>query len=112
MFIHIGGDVIVPLKRIVSIFDLERTTTTQWTRQFLKTAEEEGFLMTIGDDMPKSFVIVETEFRYQVYLSAISVATLTKRCRLMQTQPQRVLAGNPRPQKQTQTSDQPKRSSH
>lgn len=87
MFIHIGGDVIVFLKDIIAIFDLERTTVLQDTRRFLKTAEEEGFVMTIGDDMPKSFVLVETEFRYQVYLSPISPATLLKRCGRMLENP-------------------------
>ena len=80
MFFHISGDVIVFLKDLIAIFDLEKTTVLQDTRKFLKTAEEEGFVMTIGDDMPKSFVLVETEYRYQVYLSPISAATLLKRC--------------------------------
>ncbi len=79
MFIHIGGDVIVSVKQLIGIFDLEKTTVLQETRNFLKTAEEEGFVMTIGDDMPKSFVLVETDLRYQVYLSPISPATLHKR---------------------------------
>jgi hypothetical protein len=83
MFIHIGGDVIVFLRSLIAIFDLEKTTTLQDTRKFLKTAEEEGFVMTIGDEMPKSFVLVETEYRYQVYLSPISPATLLKRCNLV-----------------------------
>jgi extracellular matrix regulatory protein B len=83
MFIHIGGDVIVFLKSLIAIFDLEKTTTLQDTRKFLKTAEEEGFVMTIGDEMPKSFVLVETEYRYQVYLSPISPATLLKRCNML-----------------------------
>lgn len=80
MFIHVGGDVIVFAKSIIAIFDLEKTTVLQDTRHFLKMAEDEGFVMTIGDDMPKSFVIVDTDFRYQVYLTPISAATLFKRC--------------------------------
>ena len=83
MFIHIGGDVIIFLKNLIAILDLEKTTVFQDTRNFLKTAEEEGFVMTIGDEMPKSFVLVETEYRYQVYLSPISPATLLKRCNRM-----------------------------
>jgi hypothetical protein len=83
VFIHIGGDVIVFLKNLIAILDLEKTTVLQDTRKFLKTAEEEGFVMTIGDEMPKSVVLVETEYRYQVYLSPISPATLRKRCNLM-----------------------------
>ena len=93
MFIHIGGDVIVYLRDIIAILDLERTTTMQPTRSFLKTAEEEGFLMTIGEDLPKSFVIVETEYRYQVYLTSLSAATLYKRCSRMLEQPQIELSG-------------------
>lgn len=91
MFIHIGGDVIVFMKNIIAIFDLERTTVLQETRHFLKTAEEEGFVMTIGDEIPKSFVLVETEFRYQVYLTPISPATLLKRCERMLENPAQAL---------------------
>ena len=47
MFIHISGDVIVFLKDLIAIFDLEKTTVLQDTRKFLKTAEEEGFLSLI-----------------------------------------------------------------
>lgn len=93
MFIHIGGDVVVFVKNIIAIFDLEKTTVLQDTRRFLKTAEEEGFVMTIGEDIPRSFVVVETEFRYQVYLSSISTATLLKRCGRMLADPGKELAG-------------------
>lgn len=89
MFVHIGGDVIVFVRDIIGIFDLETTTTLPDTRMFLKTAEEEGFLMTIGNDLPKAFVVVETEYRYQVYLTSISSATLVKRCGKLLTDPAR-----------------------
>ncbi len=90
MFIHIGGDVIIFLKNLIAILDLEKTTVFPDTRNFLKTAEEEGFVMSIGDEMPKSFVLVETEYRYQVYLSPISPATLLKRCNRMLDQTHKV----------------------
>ncbi len=80
MFIHLGEEVMVLLNDMIAICDLEKTTVHQDTRNYLKTAEEEGFLMTIGEDMPKSFVVVQTEYSYQVYLSPISPATLLKRC--------------------------------
>jgi extracellular matrix regulatory protein B len=92
MFVHIGGDVVVFVKDIIAVLDLERTTTMQATRQFLRTAEEEGFLMTIGDDLPKAFVIVETEFRYQVYLTSIAASTLRRRCENMIQNPQKELS--------------------
>lgn len=79
MYLHIGGDVVVSMRDIIGIFDFERTTTSQITRGFITIAEEEGFVMTIGDDLPKSYVISVENNRYVVYVSPISPATLKKR---------------------------------
>ena len=61
MFLHIGGDVVVPMKNVIAILDIETTTLSKDTKEFLKIAEEEGFIEAISDDIPKSFVITETE---------------------------------------------------
>ena len=95
MFIHIGGDVTIFLKDLIAIMDLEKSTVLQDTRNFLKTAEDEGFVMTIGDEMPKSFVLVDMEYRYQVYLSPIAPATLLKRCKRAQESRLTTMAGFP-----------------
>ena len=44
MFIHIGEDVVVPMKDIIAIIDVESANQSDDTRQFLKIAEEEGFV--------------------------------------------------------------------
>lgn len=79
MFLHIGGDVVIPLKNVIAILDLESTTVSNNTREFLKTAEEEGFIETVGEDLPKSFIITENEKVSKIYLSPISSITLKKR---------------------------------
>ena len=79
MFLHVGGTVDVYKKDIIAIMDLETTTISKDSKEFLKVAEEEGFIFPIGDDLPKTFVIVEDEGRNIVYLSPISSATLYKR---------------------------------
>lgn len=79
MFLHIGGDVVIPMKNVIAILDIDTTTTSKDTKEFLKIAEEEGFIETISNDLPKSFVITETDKKSKIYLSPISSLTLQKR---------------------------------
>jgi len=79
MFLHIGGNVVVPAKNIIAIFDIDTTTISKDTRDFLKVAEEEGFIEAISNDLPKSFIITEVDKKSKIYLSPISSTTLQKR---------------------------------
>lgn len=79
MFVHIGGDTVILLKYIIGIFDLESTTVSGDTRDFLKVAEEEGFIESISNELPKSFIITEINKKSRIYLSPISSITLKKR---------------------------------
>ena len=38
MFLHIGGDYVVSLRNIIAIMDLETTTISKDTKEFLKIA--------------------------------------------------------------------------
>ncbi|ACL74393.1 extracellular matrix regulator RemB [Ruminiclostridium cellulolyticum] len=79
MFLHIGGDVVIPIKNVIAIMDIDTTTISKDTREFLKVAEEEGFVKSISEDLPKSFIITETDKKSKIYLSPISSVTLQKR---------------------------------
>lgn len=79
MFLHIGGDVVIPMKNIIAIFDIESTTVSKDTKDFLTIAEEEGFIESISNDLPKSFIITEVDKKSKIYLSPISSSTLQKR---------------------------------
>ena len=79
MFLHIGGDVVIPVRNIIAIFDIESTTISKDTKEFLTIAEEEGFIESISYDLPKSFIITETDKKSKIYLSPISSVTLQKR---------------------------------
>jgi hypothetical protein len=79
LFIHIGDNIIIPVDEIVGIFDLEGTTITGITRDFLKVAEEEGFVIATSSRMPKSFVITVRNNQNLIYLSSLSVNKLKKR---------------------------------
>jgi len=79
MFLHLGGDVVIPLKNVIAIMDIETTTISKDSKDFLKIAEEEGFIETISNDIPKSFIITECNKKSKIYLSPISSVTLQKR---------------------------------
>ncbi|QNU66986.1 DUF370 domain-containing protein [Ruminiclostridium herbifermentans] len=79
MFLHIGGDIVIPVKDVIAIMDIDTTTISKDTKEFLKIAEEEGFIRSISDDLPKSYVITEVDKKSIIYLSPISSVTLKKR---------------------------------
>ena len=84
MFLHIGGDIVVPMKNVIAILDIETTTLSKDTKEFLKIAEEEGFIEAISEDLPKSYIITEKEKKSKIYLSPISSITLQKRSRYIE----------------------------
>ena len=79
MFLHLGENVVVPIKDVIGIFDLQNTMYSSDTIQFLRMAEEDGFVERITNEQPKSFVIAEVNKMSKIYLSPISSSTLNKR---------------------------------
>ncbi len=79
MFLHLGESIVVPIKDIIGIFDIESTMYSPDTSQFLRLAEEDGFVERITNDKPKSFIIAEVNKKSKIYLSPISSSTLCKR---------------------------------
>lgn len=81
MYLHIGEEKVVFLDDIIAIMDIEKTTTSNNTREYLKKSEENGIVTAIGTDIPKSFVVALTDGQQKVFLSPISSSTLNKRFR-------------------------------
>ena len=78
MYLNIGNDMAVRDKSVIGIFDLDNTSTSKKTREFLEKNEKEGQVVPC-DDLPKSFVLT-TEYGFdRIYLTALSAATLEKR---------------------------------
>jgi hypothetical protein len=79
MYLHLGQSTVVPMGTILGIFDLDNTTNSYLTRQFLKEAEENGRVISVSEELPKSFVLCVEQGVSTVYLSQLSPATLLKR---------------------------------
>lgn len=80
MYLHLGQSVVVPHKEILGIFDLDNASWAYKTREFLERAEAEGRAVWLGDDLPRSFVVVGGENQPPtVYISQLSSSTLLGR---------------------------------
>ena len=78
MYLNIGNDMAVRDKNIIGIFDMDNTSTSKRTREFLEKCEEEGQVVPC-DDLPKSFIL-STEYGFhRVYLTTLSASTLERR---------------------------------
>ena len=66
MYLHLGQDKVVSMDEIVGIFDLDTSTVSKATRDYLAKAEKDGCVTNVCTDLPKSF-------------SQISSSTLLKR---------------------------------
>ena len=80
MYLHLGQNVVVPYRDVLGLFDLDNTSASHLTRRFLERAEQEGRVVNVSDDLPKSFVLCRHgEEPPMVYLSQLSTATLLRR---------------------------------
>ena len=80
MYLHLGQNEIVSDHRVIGIFDLDKCSTSKRTRDYLAAAENEGVVLDISGEIPKSFVVCDHPYHPQiVYLSQLNPATLQKR---------------------------------
>lgn len=79
MFIHLGKDYTVNSKNIVAIFDIENTSVSKITREFLVDMSKKDRVIYVNDDLPKSFILVKENKDNYIYVSSLSSATLKKR---------------------------------
>lgn len=79
MYLHLGESVVVHLKDVIGIFNMDHAGNSSDNISFLNTAEDEGFIHRISEDYPKSFVVAEKNHKAVIYLSPISAQTLIRR---------------------------------
>ena len=78
MYLSIGNDMAVRDSSIIGIFDLDNTSTSRRTRDFLAKSEDHGDVVPC-DELPKSFILTSEYGFHRVRLTSLSAATLEKR---------------------------------
>lgn len=80
MYLHLGLDKVITFDEIIGIFDLDTTTVSKRTRDYLAKAEKAGIVENVCYDIPKSFIVcMDKNGNEKVYISQISSTTLLKR---------------------------------
>ena len=82
MYIHLGQDVVVPEEDVIGFFDMDTTTVSKITRDFLVKAQDDNSLVSITADIPKSFAVCAGRGGKKTYLSQLNTSTLLRRSQL------------------------------
>lgn len=77
MYLHLGKDVIVPLREVVAILDARFMRASETNQTFLRRAADAGRLRGEGLTHAKSIVVTTRG----VYASPVSSKTLARRIR-------------------------------
>ena len=69
MYLHIGGDHVIDRRDIIGVFDIENSTVSNITREYLRKGEKRGRVISIVNDMPNSFIVVDKDKEIYIYIS-------------------------------------------
>ena len=78
MYMHIGQGSVIMAEDITGIFDLDITSQSHITREFLRNSEKRGIVVNAAEDIPKTFIVCSGETD-TVYLSQPASSTLLRR---------------------------------
>lgn len=81
MYLHLGQDTVVPMNSIVGVFDMENSTVSKHTKEFLARAQREHRVINVSMELPKSFIVCQQDDMEMIYISQISPATLLRRAK-------------------------------
>ena len=76
MYLHAGNGRTIRQRDIIGIFDMDNTTVSPQTRNFLAKAQKDGIIIDVAEDLPKSFIITESGGKTCVYISSLASRTL------------------------------------
>jgi hypothetical protein len=85
LYLHLGQNYVIKTEEIIGIFDIENTSVSKNTVNFLNLKEKNKKIINTATDIPKSFVVVRKKGDIFVYLSGLNPSTLIKRLDFIET---------------------------
>ena len=87
MYLHIGKGKTLKDKDIIGIFDLDTSTVSEKTKEFLNKKEKEKLTEYADFDLPRSFILCkDRDKRFKVVFSRISTVGLKDRAEEYKTE--------------------------
>ncbi len=84
MYLNIGKNAVIWDDQIIGIFDLDSSSQSFLTREYLSAAEKAGSVINAADDIPNSFLIVSEKGKQNIYLTQSMSKTLAKKIEQLQ----------------------------
>ena len=72
MYLHLGRETVVKTSTVIGIFDIENTSVSKITKEFLNSFSPTQ-VVNVSEDLPKSFVVAKENEKTVIYISPISV---------------------------------------
>ncbi len=81
VFLHVGHNKSVRRSSIIGIFDMDTSTISKITRDFLAKAQKNGNVINATDEIPKAYILTckKKERKPNIIISQLSVQTLNER---------------------------------
>ena len=79
MYISLGKNTFLTEEEIIGVFDLDITSQSYLTREFLSAAEKRGTVRNVAEDLPNAFVLCGEKEKQTVFLIQNTSGTLKKK---------------------------------
>ena len=84
MYLNIGKNAVISEDHIIGIFDLDSSSQSYLTRDFLSQAEKASAVINAAEDIPNSFLIISENGKHSIYLAQSMSKTLAKKIEQLQ----------------------------
>lgn len=64
---------------IIGIFDIDLASMSAGTKEIFKRMEDEKGVINLSNDLPKSFLVTDSEYADRIYISGLSTESIRKR---------------------------------
>ncbi len=79
MYVSLSKNFLLTEEEIIGVFDLDITSQSHLTREFLSAAEKRGTVRNIAEDIPNAFVLCGEKEKQTVFLIQNTPGTLKKK---------------------------------
>ncbi len=79
MYLHLGNETVIKTNDIIGIFDLDTSTVSKHTRDYLSKCEKNKEAITVSFELPKSFILCDDGKEQKIYICQLSSKTVQKR---------------------------------
>ena len=83
MYLHIGNDFVLNEQDVIGVFDFDHISESSSTMEYLQGLEQDDRLISVSEELPKSFVLAVKDGVEVGYLSPLASRTIQNRKDLM-----------------------------